>query len=414
MQADGFAGIEAFVRSRFPTLASDWAFMDNAGGSLPLAEVSERAARYLRECPVQLGASYEQSILAQRRLDEASKALATLVNARDIAEVIVGPSTSVLISRLARAIAPGLRPGDEVIVTNADHEANISPWLRLADQGMVLRSWSLNRDTLRLEIDDLRALLNERTRLVCFTQTSNVLGSVEPVAEITRLVHEYQAQVCVDGVAYAPHHPIDVQAWDVDYYLFSLYKVYGPHQAVMVGKREILEGLANLNHAFFTASDLPYKFQPGGMNYELAYASGAIPAYFQTLGERVGAKANATAREKFVAAGQWMSDQEQRLAAPLLAYLGSRSDVRVIGSLDSSPQVRTPTISFVVDGRDSSSIPPAVDSHKIAIRWGHFYAPRLIEHLGLNEQNGVVRVSLVHYNSLQEVERLIAVLDQVL
>ncbi len=414
MAAETPADIGQFVRTSFPTLESEWAFMDNAGGSVPLGSVIERAARYLRECPVQLGATYAQSTLAQQRQDKATAALAEFTNARNPREIIVGPSTSVLISRLARAIAPGLQAGDEIIVTNADHEANISPWLRLADHGVVLRTWELNRDSLRLETDDLEALLSERTRLVCFTHTSNILGSVEPVAAITQLVHEHGAEVCVDGVAYAPHHPLDVQAWDVDYYVFSLYKVYGPHQAVMVGKAPRLEQLANLNHSFFGPTDLPAKFQPGGANYELTYASAAVVDYYAELGQRAGAPAGSERRAMFTRAGEWMSAREEKLATPLLAYLTSRSDVRVIGSTVASPDERTPTISFVLEGRDSASIPKAIESDKIAIRWGHFYAPRLIKYLGLAAQNGVVRASLVHYNTVDEVERLIAALERVL
>lgn len=403
-----------FVRGRFPTLASDWVFMDNAGGSLPLDTVIERCARYMRECPVQLGASYQASEQAQARLDAAMADLATFTNARDTNEVIVGPSSSALLSRLSRAMAPRLRRGDEIVVSNADHEANISPWRRLEEQGVLIRTWELNRDSLRLELDDLETLMNERTRLVCFTHASNVLGTIAPIAEITRFVHARNAEVCVDGVAYAPHHSIDVQAWDVDYYVFSLYKVYGPHQAVMIGRRDRLEQLANINHYFFKPEDVPGKFQPGGMNYEQAYASGAIAEYYQALGEAAGADSRAGSREKIEAATAWMSTHEEEIVAPLIDFLNSRANVRIIGSESSSASVRTPTVSFVVDGRDSATIPEVTDRHKIAIRWGHFYAPRLIDYLGLSEHNGVVRASLVHYNTRDEVARLVRVLDEAL
>ncbi len=411
MSASADQDIQDFVRAQFPTLKSDWIFMDNAGGSLPLARVIERAARYLSECPVQLGASYAISELAQARLDEATDALARFTNARHPSEVIVGPSTSALLSRLSRAMLPLLSPGDEIVVTNVDHEANISPWRRLERHGMVLRTWELNRDSLRLELDDLAPLMSERTRLVCFTHTSNILGSIEPVKEITDFVHAHNARVCVDGVAYAPHHRIDVQAWGVDYYTFSLYKVYGPHQAVMIGKRDQLEALDNINHYFFAPGDVPHKLQPGGMNYELAYASGGIPDYYLELGARAGAAADASDKDKFEHATRWMSRHEESLARPLLEYLEQRPDTRIIGESSPSATVRTPTISFVFNERNSAGIPAHTDRHGIAIRWGHFYAPRLIEYLGLAPQSGVVRASLVHYNQLSEVERLVAVLD---
>ncbi len=400
-----------FVRARFPTLASEWVFMDNAGGSLPLGSVIDRAARYMRECPVQLGASYAVSALAQQRLDEATAALAEFVNARDPKEVVLGPSTSALISRLSRAMLPGLREGDEIVVTNVDHEANISPWLRLAEHGIVLRTWALNRDSLRLELDDLATLMNSRTRLVCFTHTSNVLGSIEPVADITRFVHERGAQVCVDGVAHAPHHAVDVQAWDVDYYVFSLYKVYGPHQAMMTIRRDLFEALDNINHLFFGLGDIPYKLQPGGANYELTYASGAVPAYYAELGEKSGAQPAANTRDKLLAAAAAMSRHEERIVEPLLDFLKARPGVTILGEQCADSVRRTPTVSFVVAGRDSATIPQATDKHKVAIRWGHFYAPRLIDYLGLAKQNGVVRVSLVHYNTREEVDRLLMALD---
>ncbi|NNF51191.1 MAG: aminotransferase class V-fold PLP-dependent enzyme [Gammaproteobacteria bacterium] len=414
MLAEKSDDILKFVRGQFPTLASEWVFMDNAGGSVPLARVIERTARYMTECPVQLGASYEVSALAQQRLDTAMDALATFTNAREPAEIISGPSTSSLISRLSRAMASRLVEGDEIIVTNVDHEANISPWLRLQSQGITVNTWKLNLESMRLELDDLADLMTERTRLVCFTHASNVLGNIEPVAEITRFVHEHGADVCVDGVAYAPHHEIDVQAWDVDYYVFSLYKVYGPHQAVMVGKRNKLEALENINHCFFKPDDVPAKFQPGGMNYEESYASGAVPEYYSELGALAGAAAGAGDRERIVAAAGWMSRHEEDIVTPLLEFLDAREGVRIIGSPSPFSSVRTPTVSFVLEKHDSASIPPLTDRHKIAIRWGHFYAPRLIEYLGLAGQNGVVRASLVHYNSRDEVMQLIRVLDEIL
>lgn len=414
MQAEKSQSTVDFVRARFPTLASDWAYMDNAGGSVPLGSVIERAASYMRECPVQLGASYDASVLAQSRLDQAIAALTTFTNAREAAEIVLGPSSSALISRLARAMAPRLRKGDEIVVTNVDHEANISPWRRLQQQGVVLRTWQLNKDSLRLQLEDLESLMNARTRMVCFTHTSNVLGNIEPVREITRFVHDHGAEVCVDGVAYAPHHAVDVQAWDVDYYVFSLYKVYGPHQAVMIGKRGKLEALDNINHYFFEADDVPYKFQPGGINYELGYACGAIPEYYEALGEHAGANRDADPRSKIETATRWMSQHEEHIVTPLLDFLGGRRDIRIIGSSSPRAAQRTPTVSFVVKGRDSAAIPPLTDRHRVAIRWGHFYAPRLIEHLGLAGQNGVVRASLVHYNTAEEVTRLVRVLDEIL
>ncbi|HEX6549170.1 MAG TPA: aminotransferase class V-fold PLP-dependent enzyme, partial [Gammaproteobacteria bacterium] len=266
-----------------------------------------------------------------------------------------------------------------------------------------IRTWNLNTESWRLEPDDLKALLNDRTRLVCFTQTSNIVGGIEAVAEITRLVHAHGARVCVDGVACAPHRPVDVRAWDVDFYVFSAYKVYGPHLGVLYGKRAALLELANLNHEFIGKDVLPGKLQPGAVPYELAYGLTAIPEYFDSLHATHGGDA-------------WpaIATHESSLADAVLAFLRSKKKLRIIGPDHADSRRRVPTVSFAIEGRDSAEIPAAMDRHHIGIRYGHFYAKRFIEALGLAKQNGVIRVSMVHYNTAHEVEKLIQHLDSML
>jgi cysteine desulfurase family protein (TIGR01976 family) len=399
-----------WVRAQFPALAGDWVLMDNAGGSAPLASVIDRIAAYMGRWPVQLGATYGASAEAAEHLTAARRSLAGLMatgggEAPAPEEVVVASSTTELMQRLARAIGAGLGPGDEIVVTEVDHEANISPWRRLAAQGVGIREWPLNRDTRRLEATDLEPLLNERTRLVCFTHASNLLGEVTPVAEITAMAHECGAQVVVDGVAYAPHRPLAVKAWGVDYYAFSLYKVYGPHCALLYGRREHLDRLPNLNHGFYRREDVPGKLEPGAYPYELLYGAGAVPDYFDALGRRVGGEGARAAAYGAIAA------HERRLTTMLLDYLDGRAGATVCGTTRADG-ARLPTISFEVAGRASSTIPPACDAEGIGIRWGHFYAPRLVDALGLTERDGVVRVSMVHYNTEDEVRRLTEVLDR--
>lgn len=245
-----------FVRSQFPALAGEWTYLDNAGGSQVLAGVADRVRDYLLSTNVQLGASYAVSREAGERVARATRAVAASINAADEHEVVIGPSTTQLLANLALAMRPHLAAGDEVFVTNCDHEANIGPWVRLADQGVVVKTWKVDPATLELRTSDLEALMTDRTRLVCFTHASNILGTINPVAEITRKVHERGARVVVDAVSYAPHRALDVRAWDVDYYVFSSYKVYGPHLAVLYGKRELLEGLATINHFFVPDDDV--------------------------------------------------------------------------------------------------------------------------------------------------------------
>jgi cysteine desulfurase family protein (TIGR01976 family) len=403
-----------FVRSQFPALAGEWTYLDNAGGSQTLAGVADRVRDYLLGTNVQLGASYAVSRQAGERVAEATRAVAASINAADEHEVVIGPSTTQLLANLALAMRPQLAPGDEVIVTNCDHEANIGPWVRLADQGVVVKTWKVDPDTLELRASDLEALMSERTRLVCFTHASNILGTINPVADITRRVHERGARVCVDAVSYAPHRPLDVQAWDVDYYVFSSYKVYGPHLAVLYGKRELLEGLATINHFFVPDDDVPRKLQPGSVNYELTYGLLGVIEYFEALATRAASTLADGPHGRVVQAFEPVAEHEEALAARLLDYLRNKNGVRILGHDRADRRLRVPTVSFTAEGRDPAAVAAHVDGARIGIRYGDFYARRLIEALGLGERNGVVRVSMVHYNTLDEIDALIARLDPVL
>jgi selenocysteine lyase/cysteine desulfurase len=218
----------------------------------------------------------------------------------------------------------------------------------------------------------------------------------------------------VDGVAFAPHRLIDVRGWDVDYYVVSLYKVFGPHHAVLYGKYERLRALANLSHHFVPDDRIPGKLQPGNPNYELSHGSAAIPEYLAALGARSGAPPGASRRQQMAAAFDAIADHEERLAERVLAFLRSRSDIRIIGPTDSGRATRVPTISFVVNGRGSESVVRAIDPMRIGIRFGDFYSRRLIDDLGLAAGQGVVRASFAHYNSREDADRLIAALTAVL
>lgn len=393
-----------FIRSRFPGLADGWAYMDNAGGSHVLATVADRVRDFLLTTPVQHGASYGPSREASRRVAEATAAIARMINAHRPEEIVIGPSTTFLLQQLARGMAPDLAPGDEIIVTDVDHEANIGPWRTLERQGVVVREWRVDPASLELELAKLDTLLGPRTRLVCVTHCSNVLGTIMPITEIARRAHAAGAELCVDGVALAPHRRVDVQALGCDWYVYSFYKTYGPHQAVLWGRHARLLDLASLNHEFIGKERVPYKLQPGNVNYELAWGCGAIPAY---LDELAGHHGTADGFEVVAA-------QEEVLATRLIDWLRQRNDVRIIGRREATRDARVPTISFVVDGRRSSEIVAAVDGHKVGIRFGDFYARRLIENLGLAARDGVVRVSMVHYNTVEEVDRLIGALDAAL
>lgn len=396
-----------FVRQQFPALAGDWTFFDNAGGSQILKPVVDRITEFLYSSNVQLGASYAVSQLATERVAAGAEAMAKFINAADSAEVVLGPSTSALLRMLAQCFRPTLQPGDEIVVTNADHEANISPWAELEREGMVVKIWRVN-PAFELDLADLEALLTPRTRLVAVTHSSNVLGSIHPVRAIADLVHAHGALLCVDGVAFAPHRRVDVQALDADFYTFSLYKVYGPHLALLYGKKELLLALPGYNHYFIEDTAIPYKFQPGGSSYELSYSLTAIPEYFASLAQHHGASSDADPIDR---AFDLIQAHEGELNQRLLSFLRDRPKVKIIGRDTADPTQRVSTISFVVEGLSSDQVPPLLDAHNIGIRYGHFYALRLIEDLGLLPNQGVVRVSLVHYNTVEECDQLIEQLE---
>ncbi|TDR20439.1 cysteine desulfurase-like protein [Marinicella litoralis] len=399
-----------WVRSQFPVFQKDQAmvFMDNAGGSQTVRHAIEAIVKYLTEYDVQLGASYATSAAATKQLEQATLAIQTYVNAKRTEEVIVGASSTSLIRILSLCLAKGWQAGDEVIITDVDHEANRAAWVDLQQQGIVIKTWKIRPDTFELHSDDLLALMTERTQLVCFTHVSNILGTINPITEWTQLIHDHGAMACVDGVAYAPHRLIDVQAWDVDFYFFSTYKTFGPHQGVMYGKLKILDALPGFNHAFIQTT--PYKFQPGNVNYELCYAMGGVVKYLCELGAGHSVAVN---RADLSKAYDWIALHEATLLQKLLDYLATVPEIRIVGINNSAVNQRVATLSMVHESLASDAIVEHVDQHHIGIRFGDFYAVKLIDHLGLRDKQGVVRISLAHYNTAEEVDALIKALHEI-
>jgi selenocysteine lyase/cysteine desulfurase len=264
-----------------------------------------------------------------------------------------------------------------------------------------------------MDIADLKKLLTPKTRLVSMTHASNILGTINPIKEIAKIVHQNNSYLCVDAVAYAPHRLPDVQEMDIDFYVFSFYKVYGPHYSALYGKREILEKLPNINHFFIQEDDIPYKLQPGSANYELSYAYVGYRDYLEKLIKKhfpeLKEPFTRSAYEKIY---QLFAKHEEILTRQLLEFLNKKNKVKIIGETEAGGEKRVATVSFVIDGVVSSDITKKVDDYKIGIRHGDFYARRLIDALNYSKTDGVIRVSMVHYNTLDEVDRLIEVLDR--
>jgi cysteine desulfurase family protein (TIGR01976 family) len=405
----------SFVRQQFPALKRDFVFMDNAGGAQVLQGVISRISNYLSNTNVQLGASYLVSRESDQRVDKATRCIADYINASRKEEVVIGPSTTMLLRILSITLSKQWQAGDEIIVSNSDHEANVSCWMDLREKGIVVKIWKLNPQSMQFDLNDLQSLLSPRTKLVTMVHASNILGTINPIKEIAALVHEAGALVCFDGVAYAPHRPIDVQDWDVDFYVFSTYKFYGPHQAVLYGKYNLLRSLESFNHYFIGKDDVPYKLQPGNFNFELTYSLGAIPEYFEALHDyHFPSEKQINSKEKRKRSFELIAAHEESMATTLLTYLSGNADIRIMGETSADKSKRIPTISFVHQKIKSSAIVEQVDKFNIGIRFGDFYAKKIIEDFGLVEKDGVVRVSLVHYNTLDEVRELINALETIL
>jgi cysteine desulfurase family protein (TIGR01976 family) len=402
-----------FVRSQFPafrepTLAG-FAHFENAGGSYAAGQTIAWLERYYRQTKVQPYYAFEPSALAGRQMDAAKERLAAWLNVgKD--ELHFGPSTSQNTYVLAQALRRHLRPGDEVIITNQDHEANSGAYGRLVDDGIVVREWKVDPETAELERKGLESLLGRRTKVVAFTHCSNVVGSIHAVRELADLAHRSGAWAFVDGVSFAPHGMPDLGELGVDAYYFSLYKVYGPHQGAMYLRREVNAALPNQGH-FFNDGKPGARFTPAGPDHAQIAAVNGLMDYMDALADRHGlggmpvpARAQAV-RELF-------REQETALLQPLLDYLSQHPKVRLIGRARAAG--RAPTVAFTVAGRSSSDIAARLAAAGLGVGVGNFYAYRLMEALGIDTEDGAVRASFVHYTSREEVERLVRTLDAVL
>ena len=404
-----------YVREQFPAfedpLSSKWSFFENAGGSYVPSNVIERLNHFMTSTKVQPYAEFDTSAIAGDNMDKATNSFAEMINAGND-EIIIGGSTTMNMYVPSNAIKSLLKPGDEVIVTNQDHEANVGAWRRLADHGMVIKEWQINSDTAELEIDELKELLSEKTKIVAVTHCSNIVGSINDLKSIAKLVHQYDAYIVGDGVSYAPHGFPDVKDLDVDFYAFSLYKTYGPHLGLLYGKKEILNQLPNQNHEFLEG-DVPYTLNPGGPNHEELSCLVGVYEYFINLFEHHFPGENPSTREKITKVNELIADHEKEIANPLLDYLSSRSDVRLIGRNKISNKDRAPTIAFTMNNKSSKDLSSELVKHGIATRNDNFYAWRCLMALGIDVDDGVVRTSMVHYNSHEDVEKLINALKQI-
>ena len=395
-----------FVRAQFPAFSEPslqgWAFFENAGGSYPCQQVTDRLERFYRERKVQPYSAYPASTLGGQEMDEARRRLAAMMNV-ETEELSFGPSTTTNTYVLAHAFRQFLSPGEAVVVTNQDHEANSGPWRRLEAEGIEIREWCMDPDTGMLDLNALDALLDDNVRLVCFPHCSNVIGAINPVAEIVSRVHLAGAFACVDGVSYAPHGLPDVGALGADIYLFSTYKTFGPHQGVMVIKRGLGEALPNQGHVF-NGGSLYKRFTPSGPDHAQIAACAGMADYFDAYADYHGLNSPQAVHDS-------MRAHEIKLLQPVLDAFSGRNDVRMLGP--NKAEDRAPTIALDL-GRSVEGLEEALAQHKIMAGAGDFYAGRALKGVGVDPDQGVLRVSFVHYTSETEVDRMIEAVESVI
>lgn len=403
------------IRSQFPALTSGLIYFDNPGGTQVPNRVVDRMVDYL----VTKNANHEGAFPTSQRSDalveEAHQAMAALLNASP-AEIVFGANMTTLTLHLSRSIARRLQPGDEIIVTRLDHDANISPWMLVAeDRGCKLRWLDFDVEDCTLRLADLESLLSRRTKLVAVGYASNAVGTINPVQRIVELAHQAGALSYVDAVQYAPHGPIDVRRIDCDFLAVSAYKFFGPHAGVLYGKLEHLEQLVPYK-VRPAPSTSPGKFETGTGNFEaLAGTLGAVE-YLASLAPRPSpAQQGVTLRPSLELALQSIHEHEQQLSRKLVAALQELPGVRIHGITDpSAMDQRVPTVAFTVPGIHPRHIAAALGEQGIQVWDGNYYAPAVTERLGVESHGGMVRVGLVHYNTEEEIQRLTDALQPIL
>jgi cysteine desulfurase family protein (TIGR01976 family) len=394
------------IRSQFPALSSGLVYFDNPGGTQVPNRVIDRMVDYL----VTKNANHEGAFPTSQRsddlVDQAHRAMAEMLNAAPD-EIIFGANMTTLTLHLSRSIARELRPGDEIIVTRLDHDANISPWIQIAeDRGCTLRWLDFDVEDCTLRLPDLESLLTSRTRLVAVGYASNAVGTINPVERIVQLAHQAGAWCLVDAVQFAPHGAIDVRRLECDFLVVSAYKFFGPHAGVLYGRRDLLERL--FAYKVRPAPDAPPgKFETGTGNFEaIAGTLGAVE-YLASLAPQP-VKAGGGLRGPLGLAMQAIQEHERNLSTALIDALQSLPGVRIHGITDPGAlNQRVPTVSFTAAGHHPRSLAAALGEQGIQVWDGNYYAPAVTERLGLESQGGMLRVGLVHYNTVEEIQRLV-------
>jgi cysteine desulfurase family protein (TIGR01976 family) len=392
------------LRAEFPALqrAGSGIFFDNAAGAQVPQDVFDAINEHLLERNVQRGGRYPQSIAVDMSQARARASVAALVNARQADEIAFGMNATSFIRMVSLAVGQTLGERNEIIVTDLDHEANVATWLALAPLGATFRWWRLRSDA-NLYLEDLAPLLSSKTRLLACPVASNALGTIVDVRGAADLVHSAGGEIFLDCVHFAPHGRVDVQAWDCDYLVCSGYKIFGPHMGFLWGRYELLERLPTFREDFIPDAP-PGKIEAGTVCYENVAGMDAAVRYLARLGRSVGS-GQADVRADIACAMQAILDYERGLTREMLRVL-HECKATVYGIADPGRVAgRVPTLAFNLDEVAPAAVTEAMARAGIGIRDGHMYSPRLMQRLGLPQDSGAVRVSLVHYNTVAEIHR---------
>jgi len=406
-----------FVRTQFPAFSEKSlvkkAFFENAGGSFMCQQVIDRFDRYFRQRKVQPYGFYEASKLAGEEMDSSRKRMAEYLNV-NTDEVLFGPSTSQNTYVLAHAFLDKMSNQDEIIISDQEHEANAGAWHRMADRGIKVKIWTIDPDTGSLDIKDLKNLITEKTKFIAVTHCSNVVGEINPIKEISVIARSNGSLLIVDGVSYCPHGFPDVNDLGADIYFFSAYKTYGPHQGVMVIREKTKLALTNQSH-FFNA-DYSDKFMvPAGPDHTQVAACNGILDYFDLVDQHHFSstdKKNSHGINKPRRVAHLFRNHEIELLKPLLEFLKNNKKVKLIGPGDNV--LRAPTVAFVPQNKMPGEVANELANYNIMAGAGDFYAVRPLIALGIDPEDGVVRLSFVHYNTKNEIISLINALEKTL
>ena len=411
----------SLIRQQFPSLDRPAIFFDNPGGTQIASQSAARIQTYLLETNANHDGAFATSRQSDTILDEAHVAMADFLNAARPQEIIFGNNMTTLTLHLSRSLARSLNPGDGILVTRLDHDANISPWLLVAeDRGCQVTWIDFDVEDCTLKLDEFEQALERRPKIVAFGYASNAVGTINPVRKITEMAHAAGALVYVDAVQYAPHGPIDVQSLGVDFLVCSSYKFFGPHAGILYGRYDLLDELKA--YKVRPAPDsLPGKFETGTQNHEgIAGVLGALE-YFEWLGKTFGgeqeeglhARGYVGRRLELKKAMTALRAYEFELSRLLLSELGQVPGLRLYGQADPRKlDQRVPTFSFTLEGRHPRLVAEALAAQGIYVWDGNYYALAVTERLGLEAGGGMVRVGAVHYNTLDEVARLGEVLKK--